>query len=391
MGLSKANGQPVNGLTVQAFKVSQIPPTRSDTVYERCGDSFTVDNIMQSWGGGVVAGCQPDRVMVHYHGWLTVPENQTLSFLLYSDDGGWVQVGDQQFGFWGDRSCWGSPVQVTLPAGVYPFDDWYYENGGGTCNYLYWSVDNAPWEVVSGFAMQEPQTTTTETSTTTTSTTTTTTLPETTTVPSTSTTLGPLPEPRTIPTTTESTQPPQSTTSTSSLPDSMTTQPAVVPTTTTSEPGNRSEPGGTTTISPTTSVRKPVETTTTVSPTTTTTVPFTTTTTLPAVSGTIPPSEAVAVATNADQVAALTPAQAAVVFASINENDLSPTEAAQLVAAVQHAPVKVRKQFEKKVWVFGGKFENYIPVGSRIPVRTRRIIIIGTVVIAATTIRRRKA
>lgn len=144
---------------------------------------------------------------------------------------------------------------------------------------------------------------------------------------------------------------------------------------------------GTTTIMPTTSVQKPVETTSTLPPITTTP---TTSTTLPASPTSIPPEQAVALATNPTAVANLTPEQASVVFASIDENTLTPDQAAQLVAAVQHAPAKVRKAFEKKVPVFGGKFENYVPLGSRVPVKTRRIIIIGTVVIAGLTVRRRK-
>jgi hypothetical protein len=104
----------------------------------------------------------------------------------------------------------------------------------------------------------------------------------------------------------------------------------------------------------------------------------------------IPADQAVAIATSAEAVATLTPEQASVVFASVDERSLTNEQATQLVAAVQHAPAKIRKAFEKKVAVFGGKFENYIPLNSRVPVRTRRIIIIGTVVIAAITTRKRK-
>ena len=82
--------------------------------------------------------------------------------------------------------------------------------------------------------------------------------------------------------------------------------------------------------------------------------------------------------------------EATKIFESLNVNELTDDQATQLVAAVQNAPVSVRKVFEKHVNIFGGKTETYVPVGSLVPVKTRRIIIITTVVIGALIFRRRK-
>ena len=85
--------------------------------------------------------------------------------------------------------------------------------------------------------------------------------------------------------------------------------------------------------------------------------------------------EAVAVATNPDVVKTLTAQQASEVFAAIDVSELTPDEAEQLVAAVQEAPAEVRKAFENEVNVFDGAVDTYVPIGSSVPISTRRVII----------------
>lgn len=169
-----AKAESINGLDVTAYYIGyDIPPDMSDTAYQVCEGADTYyPNINQNWGGGVVANCAYDQVMLHYSGYITIPEHQyVVSFLIYSDDGGWVDIGGNEFGYWGDRGCsstWSGYLE--LDAGSYPIDNWFYENGGGACSILYWSIDYGPWEIVpsSAFTTTEPGPPTTTTTTTTT-------------------------------------------------------------------------------------------------------------------------------------------------------------------------------------------------------------------------------
>ena len=55
-------------------------------------------------------------------------------------------------------------------------------------------------------------------------------------------------------------------------------------------------------------------------------------------------------------------------------------EAAAVVKAVQSAPEEVRESFEEEINVFGGQFDEYVPVGSAISVAERRTVVAVTVV-----------
>ncbi len=198
-----AKAEPVSGLNVSVYNVDQIPPVISDSVYPLCPNSDThYPNIQQGWGGGEVGGCLYgyDRVMIHYSGFITFPEGtQTAQFIVYSDDGGFVDIAGNQFGYWGDRGCSGSVSSIynLSTTQSYPIDAWYYENGGGTCFSLYWSLNNGAWSIVpaSAFSIQtQPISATSTTSiqeTTTVLTTTTSSTTTTSTTTSTTTTISP--------------------------------------------------------------------------------------------------------------------------------------------------------------------------------------------------------
>ena len=185
------------------------------------------------------------------------------------------------------------------------------------------------------------QTTTTSSTTTTTEATTTTTTPPTTTT----TTVPPVPE---------TTQPPLT------LPPTTTEAPAPATTTT-----------STSTIPPTT---------TTVATTTTTSTTTTTTTTLPAVEipAEVTPEEATELATDPEVLAEVTAEEATQIFEALVVDDLSEEQLVALVAAVQDAPTAVRESFEAEVNVFGGAVDTYVPIGSTVPVGTRRTLIVIT-------------
>lgn len=62
-------------------------------------------------------------------------------------------------------------------------------------------------------------------------------------------------------------------------------------------------------------------------------------------------------------------------FAELDVTELDNTEIEALVAAVQAAPTEVREAFEKEIDVFGDGLEDYVPLGSEVPVSTRRTLI----------------
>jgi hypothetical protein len=67
--------------------------------------------------------------------------------------------------------------------------------------------------------------------------------------------------------------------------------------------------------------------------------------------------------------------QATEVFASIDIGEVTVEEAAEIVNAVQEAPTEVRDAFEEEINVFEGAVDSYVPLGSSVPVSTRRVII----------------
>ena len=68
--------------------------------------------------------------------------------------------------------------------------------------------------------------------------------------------------------------------------------------------------------------------------------------------------------------------QATAIFEELPIDDLTVQEAVALVSAVQNAPNKVKKAFETTINVFGGVVDTYVPIGSNVPISTRRILVI---------------
>ena len=285
--------------------------------------------------------------VVKYDGFISAPCTCAIRFMAQADDGTILYINNLLVtNDWRDKGGGGSisqPVQFSIGASQ-PILLWFYENGGGAWVKLYWDY-NGYWEIVpdSAFTTQpvSPLTTLQETITTVPIQTTTTALPTTTTTeePTTTTSLAP---------TTTSTEPPTTT---------------VLPTTTVPQ---TTVPATTTTVLQTT-------TSTTSTSTTSTTVPVTTTTLVPPV---VSPEQAVALATNPEALAEVTAEEAKEIFDALVIEDLSQEDLTALVAAVQEAPVAVRKSFEAEVNVFGGGVDTYVPIGSNVPVKTRRALIV---------------
>lgn len=71
-------------------------------------------------------------------------------------------------------------------------------------------------------------------------------------------------------------------------------------------------------------------------------------------------------------------------FAELEIADLDEEQVAALVAAVQSAPTEVRKAFENQIDIFKEGLDDYVPVGSNVPVGTRRTLVaVGAAITAA--------
>ena len=397
------------GLNAVGYTVTEIPPIKSDTAYVECGrDVVPFINVTFDYEQNLFGDCGWDLFMVHYTGYLQIPEHQTLQMWVASDDGGTVKIGLDEFGVWQDQGCSATEFDLSgTPADSYPFDAWFYENGGGTCFMLAWNVDDTGWTIVppEAFTSEPPTTATPEVSTSVPSTT----MPESTTssVPP-STTV----EPQTTSTVPETTS---STTTTSTVPVTLyipTT--STEPSTTTTEPISEPQSTTTTTDEEVTTTTEYV-TTTSEQPTPTTIPENPTTSVLNPPDEVEPPlsdeeletvldaletadkaevqalveqvlskdldtSQAASLVSSPTVLASVTSEQAVALFEEIAPEELTPAEAEAVVAAVQDAPTSVRKAFEAVLNLFQGFADDYVMTGQQVPIKTRRALIALTAV-----------
>jgi len=89
----------------------------------------------------------------------------------------------------------------------------------------------------------------------------------------------------------------------------------------------------------------------------------------------VTPDQATELASNPDVLAVVTSEQAEEIFATIDVTELDNTQIDALVEAVQSAPVTVRKAFEKTINIFDDGLDDYVPIGSNVPVHSRRTLI----------------
>jgi hypothetical protein len=103
------------------------------------------------------------------------------------------------------------------------------------------------------------------------------------------------------------------------------------------------------------------------------------------------PEQAVALATSPEVLSVVTPQQAVEIFESLDIAEISEEEKTAVTEAVQSAPVEVRQAFEDTIDIFSDDFGDYVPLGSAVPVDTRRTLIAvaaGTATVAASQRRR---
>ena len=87
------------------------------------------------------------------------------------------------------------------------------------------------------------------------------------------------------------------------------------------------------------------------------------------------PEQAVALATSPEVLSVVSPQQAAEIFESLNVVELGEEEKTAVTEAVQSAPLEVRQAFEETIDIFSDDFGDYVPLGSSVPVDTRRTLI----------------
>ena len=319
-------------------------------------------SLILEWDSEAIPGCPGDNFYLDITGQLYSPGPDIL-YALYSDDGVRVTIDGQLVtSNWWDRGCSGFLNDWQLSEGWHDIRIEFYENGGGTCLQLYQVTSNGWSEIPAAYFNAGERI-----------------------APAPSSTIAPMPEPTT--TSIEAT-------TTTSL-ELETTTTIYQPTESTNSPTTTSTIDTSNQISPTTPSTQPIIPPTVASTSEPTTIPMTTnvatTSSIPEkIAEQMSSDEALAVITDAAAVAELTAEQAAEVFAAIDESTITPEEAAAIVEAVQKAPPSIREQFEKKINIFAGIYDGYIPLGSLVPVRTRRIIIITTgLLVAAPTLRRK--
>jgi hypothetical protein len=401
------------GLNAVGYTVTEIPPIKSDTAYVECGqDVVPFINVTFDYEQNLFGDCGLDLFMVHYTGYLQIPEHQTLQMWVASDDGGTVKIGTEEFGVWNDQGCSATEFDLSgTPADSYSLDAWFYENGGGTCFMLAWNIDDTGWTIVppEAFTSEPPTTSTTSTVLAVPSTT----MPE-------STTSSVLPNTTGLPQTTSTVQENiSSTTTTSTVPVTL-----YIPTTstelstTTTEPIPEPESTTTTTIPEVTTTTEYV-TTTSEQPTPTTEPENPTTSVLSLSDEAEPPlsdeeletvldaletadeaevqalveqvlekdldtSQAASLVSSPTVLASVTSEQAVALFEEISPEELTPAEAEAVVEAVQSAPTSVRKVFEAVLNLFQGFADDYVMTGQQVPIKTRRALIALTAVFLVT-------
>jgi hypothetical protein len=94
--------------------------------------------------------------------------------------------------------------------------------------------------------------------------------------------------------------------------------------------------------------------------------------------------QATELATNPELLATVTAEQAAEIFDAVDITSIDAADAVLLVAAVQDAPIEVRESFEEQINIFDGAIDSYVPIGSAVPISTRRAVIaVGALLSAA--------
>ena len=86
---------------------------------------------------------------------------------------------------------------------------------------------------------------------------------------------------------------------------------------------------------------------------------------------------------SSDVLEELTDDQVEELISTIEPDELSEEQAYAIAEQLSNAPENVKAEFEDQINVFGGQFDNYVPIGSSISVGERRVVVAASAVIAA--------
>ena len=164
-----AQDEPQHGLTMTVYPevILASGPWATPPTTEPCFVGI-VPNIDFDWGGDVpAAGCPADFFMVHFTGWITVPESGAWEWLNWSDDGWHMTIGEMvALNDWNWHGCggrWSGPTEgfTQMEAGVsQPISVWVFEWGGGACARLDYGSPSGygvvPTEWLTTEAMPKP-------------------------------------------------------------------------------------------------------------------------------------------------------------------------------------------------------------------------------------------
>ena len=153
----RAEDQPEQGVTMTVYDgvMLGLGPWQQEPEQPVCF-SGVVSMIDFDWGGAPAAeGCPANFFMIHFTGWLTVPESGQWEWLNWSDDG-WRMTLDgvltiDDWNFHGCGGHWSGPNEgySQLVAGQsYALDIWMFEWGGGACARLWFGAPTLGYGVV---------------------------------------------------------------------------------------------------------------------------------------------------------------------------------------------------------------------------------------------------
>ena len=140
-----AHSETTPGLTQDVYTYdSSATPDR--VPYTLCSTSI-VPNLQFDVGGGVVANCQEDFVLIHWYGYITLPVDGEVMFQSWADDGFYMTLDDQVvIDNWWLKGCSGGSGTAVFESGVsQKIDVWWYEYGGGACNFLLYNDPTTQW------------------------------------------------------------------------------------------------------------------------------------------------------------------------------------------------------------------------------------------------------
>ena len=148
MSISNVNSAGTQGLTYYTYACPTWPCTQVGTALSTGIISTTIN---YNWGGGqVLDSGRSDYVSVKVTGYINIPgttgQQKLVYFMTSADDGTQLKVNNQMIlNDWsGLHAEQGYSTGLYMMPGVYPFEAWFSEWGGGAIFRLYWSVDGGP-------------------------------------------------------------------------------------------------------------------------------------------------------------------------------------------------------------------------------------------------------